>query len=308
MKETVSQGAYPVQVVHGIVFIYMGPPERIPVFPMLDRLDLPGVTTRPGIRLHWECNWLQIKENSVDPYHTYALHMIPQLRGFQQFSDEFGIVPQFVWTETPAGCMYLGVRHVRDNIWVRSTDIYGANLHIINSIFETGRDRKPASAPFMTMWTLPVDDENSINFWLSHLTEEEKMPWEKRRGLEVWGQNAERPYGERQWVPGDYDAMTTQGAINPHNLENLGTNDRGIVLFRRIVRRGIEAVQAGKDPAGFFLRQEDVAPTFANDYVVADSEIGGNPDDVEAQRRFAETVAQQYLQHPPMQRFKEAAA
>ena len=40
MRET-GQGAYPVHVFGGIVFIYMGPPERIPVFPMYDRLKLP---------------------------------------------------------------------------------------------------------------------------------------------------------------------------------------------------------------------------------------------------------------------------
>jgi phenylpropionate dioxygenase-like ring-hydroxylating dioxygenase large terminal subunit len=301
MKRTLSQGAYPTYVFEGIVFIYMGPPERIPVFPLLDRFSLKGVSIRPGLRLPFDCNWLQIKENSLDPIHTYTLHMIPQTRGYQQFSDEFGIVPLFIWAETPAGCMYLGVRHVGDNIWVRSTDTYGANLHMISSIFETGRQRKAANAPFMSMWTLPVDDENSINFYLSHVAADEKMPWEKRRELEQFGQyQGERPYAERQWIPGDYDAMSSQGPVNPHSAETLGALDRGVVMFRRFVREGIEAVQAGRDPKGFFLRREDVAPTFANDYVAPASEVGGDPDDPNVQRAYAEKLAKQYLSHPPM--------
>jgi len=301
MKRTLSQGAYPTYVFEGIVFIYMGPPERIPVFPLLDRFKLDGVSIRPGLRLPFDCNWLQIKENSLDPIHTYTLHMIPQTRGYQQFSDEFGIVPLFIWAETPAGCMYLGVRHVGDNIWVRSTDTYGANLHMISSIVETGRQRKAANAPFMSMWTLPVDDENSINFYLSHVADDEKMPWEKRREIEQFGQyQGERPYADRQWIPGDYDAMSSQGPINPHSAETLGALDRGVVMFRRFVREGIEAVQAGGDPKGFFLRQEDVAPTFANDYVAAASEAAGNPDDPNVQRAFAEKLAKQYLVQPPM--------
>lgn len=301
MKRTLSQGAYPAHVFEGIVFVYMGPPERIPVFPILDRFKLKGIKNVPGLRFPFDCNWLQIKENSLDPIHTYTLHMIPQTRGYQQFSDEFGIVPLFIWTETPAGCMYLGVRHVGDNMWVRSTDTYGANLHIISSIVETGRRRQPVSAPFLTMWTLPVDDENSITFYLSHVADDEKMPWEKRREIEQFGQfQGERPYADRQWIPGDYDAMSSQGAINPHSVETLGSQDRGVVLFRRYIREGIEAVQAGRDPKGFFLRQEDVAPTFASDYVAPAAEAGGDPDDPTVQRAYAEKIARQYLQQPPM--------
>jgi nitrite reductase/ring-hydroxylating ferredoxin subunit len=302
MKRTLSQGAYPTTVFEGIVFIYMGPPDRIPVFPILDRFNLKGISVHPGGRFEFDCNWLQIKENSMDPIHTYTLHMVPQTRGYQQFSDEFGIVPLFIWTETPAGCMYLGVRHVHDNIWVRSTDTYGANLHMISSIIETGSERKTATAPFLSMWTLPVDDENSINFYLSHVRDGDPMPAEKRREIESFGQyKDDRPYAERQWIPGDYDAMSSQGAINPHSVETLGTQDRGVVMFRRYVREGIEAVQAGRDPKGFFLRQEDVAPTFANDWVVPASEAGGNPDDPNVQRAYAEKLAQQYLQQkPPM--------
>jgi len=301
LKRTVSQGAYPVHVFEGIVFVYMGPPERVPVFPVLDRFNLKGVTVHPGARFAFDCNWLQIKENSMDPIHTYTLHMIPQTRGFQQFSNEFGIVPLFVWTETPAGCMYLGVRHVGGNIWVRSTDTYGANLHLISSVVETGRERKSVSAPFLSMWTLPVDDENSITFYLSHVRDGDPTPPDKRRIIESFGQyKGERSYEERQWIPGDYDAMSSQGPINPHSAENLGPMDRGVVLFRRFVRQGIEAVQAGQDPKGFFIHQEDVAPTFATDYIVAAEEIGSDPDDPKVQRTFAEHLAKRYLQTPPM--------
>ena len=34
LQHEASQGAYPTHVFGGIVFIYMGPPERVPVFPM----------------------------------------------------------------------------------------------------------------------------------------------------------------------------------------------------------------------------------------------------------------------------------
>ena len=125
------------------------------------------------------------------------------------------------------------------------------------------------------------------------------MPFEQRRKLEMFGQHEDRPYRERQWIPGDHEAQVGQGPINIHALEHLGTQDRGIVMFRRFVQRGIQAVQKGEDPKGFFLQQDEVAPTFANDRVVA-SEIGGDPNDPAVLREFGERVAEGYRSTPPM--------
>jgi hypothetical protein len=153
----------------------------------------------------------------------------------------------------------------------------------------------------MSIWTLPVDDDHSVGFYVSHVAPGEAMPFEKRRYLEMFGQTQDRPYRERQWIPGDYDAQAGQGPINVHALEQLGTQDRGIVLFRRFVRRGIEAVQRGEDPAGFYLSARDVAPTFANDRIVLAAEIGEDPAVPGALRRFADRVGRDYLASPPME-------
>lgn len=300
LRQEASQGAYPTYIFGGILFIYMGPPEDQPVFPLYDRFALPGVKLVPGPRWPLDCNWIQIKENAVDPHHTQILHVIPQLRGMNHFANEFGNFPELTWTETPGGVMYLAARRVGENVWLRSAEILGANLHTISSIFETGYERKPASLPFMSIWTLPVDDNRSIGFYVSHVTENEPMPFEKRRYLESFGQTDDRSYRERQWIPGDYEAQSGQGAINIHALEQLGTQDRGIVLFRRLVRRGIEAVARGEFPRGFYRTQSEVSPTFANDYVVLASEIGGDADDPAALRRFADRMTVEYLKAPPM--------
>ena len=63
------------------------------------------------------------------------------------------------------------------------------------------------------------------------------------------GQTADRPYEERQVEPGDYDALVSQGAIANHKNEHLATTDRGIVMFRRMLGRAIEAVHIGEVPA-----------------------------------------------------------
>jgi nitrite reductase/ring-hydroxylating ferredoxin subunit len=300
LRRAVSQGAYPVHVFGGIVFIYMGPPERVPVFPMYDRFTLPGIEVVPGMRLPLDCNWIQLKENSVDPAHTAVLHVIPQLRGMEHFAGEFESFPNLMWTETPGGLAYMGARVVNGRIWVRSAETLGATIHCISSIFEGGHANKKANPPFITFWTLPVDDDRSINFFVSHVCQNEPMPFEQRRALEVFGQYEDRPYAERQWIPGDHDAMVSQGPINIHANERLGSLDRGVIMFRRFVRTGIETVQAGNDPVGFYLEQSQVAPTFANDYVADAAQLNGNPDDPEVISAFSRRLVERYLREPPM--------
>lgn len=305
LKCEVSQGGYPSTVFAGIVFAYMGPPERVPAFPVLDRFDLPGITLVPGVRLELDCNWVQIKENVVDPHHTNILHVIPQRRGMDHFANAFENFPELTFMETPAGAMYLAARRSGDNIWVRSAEFFGPSIHCISSIFEGGESPKAATPPFITFWTLPVDDDKSINFFVSHVADEETMPFDKRRALEVFGQTEDRPYHERQYLPGDHEAQVGQGPINVMALEHLGSFDRGIAMFRRHVRQGIKAVAGGRDPKGFYMAADDIPPTFANDRVIPADRVGGSPNDPDVLVRLAEEVGRDYLANPPMRTLRK---
>jgi 5,5'-dehydrodivanillate O-demethylase len=46
----------------------------------------------------------------------------------------------------------------------------------------------------------------------------------------------------------DAMAVETQGAIMDRSRENLGASDRGIVMFRQLLREQIEAVARGERP------------------------------------------------------------
>ncbi len=300
MRDRVSQGAYPVHVFAGIVFIYMGPPDRVPVFPMYDRFSIPNIELVQSTRWPLACNYVQVVENALDPHHTSILHMIPQLRGMKHFGAGFGNVPAMTWADSNAGMIYLAARHVEDNVWVRSAEVVAPNQGFINSVFEEGTERKYASDPFMSFWFLPVDDTHTMRFGLSHITDHELMPFEKRRELEDWGQLDNRSYRDKQWIPGDHEAQTSQGPINVHATENLGYIDSGVAKYRKYVRRNMEEVAAGRDPHGFYLSQSDVPTTSCNDCIVPADEIGGDPDDQAALLRFAETLPERYRHAPPM--------
>lgn len=292
MKEW-KQGAYPTHTFGGIIFAYMGPIERIPPFPRYDRFELTGVGLEPGPRLPFRCNWVQVKENAMDPAHTAILHA---WEGF--FATEFGKFPEITWRETPVGMAYAAARRSGENVWVRSTDILMGNIHSITSVFEDGRTLKECSPPWVTIWTVPEDDENSHQFALCHVMEDDHLPSKARHAMMMVGQTPNRPYPERQRVPGDYDAMTTQGAIAPHSLEHLGALDRGVSMFRRLLREGIRDVQNGKDPKGL-IRSTEPQATFGSDFVVPASAVPAQADEQTTLMAFAEATLDRYFTFPP---------
>jgi phenylpropionate dioxygenase-like ring-hydroxylating dioxygenase large terminal subunit len=298
LKGECGQGAYPTHLSAGIVFAYMGPIEKKPPFPRYDKFEIRGMRLLPGPRLPFACNWVQIKENSMDPAHTAILHAWEGI-----FASEFGKFPQITWAETPVGMLYSAARKVDDKVWVRSTDIMMPNIHSITSVFEDGRSVKDASPPWITMWTVPEDDHRSHQFIVCHMAEDDGTPLEVQHRMMQFGQTPNRPYEERQRVPGDYDAMTTQGGggIAPHSLEHLGTLDQGVVMFRRLLREGIRTVAAGQEPPKM-VAAGAVGATYASDMVVPASAMPGNADEPRDLMEFARATARDYLRAPPLTR------
>lgn len=295
LMKSQRQGAYPVHVFGGIVFAYMGPIELMPPFPRYDRFELPGMRLEAGPRLPYKCNWVQIKENAMDPAHTAILHAWEGV-----FAEEFGKFPELAWSETPLGMSHVAVRRVADNIWVRTTDIYMPNIHSIDSVFEDARETKDCSPPWITIWTVPEDDNSSHQFILVHVPEDDATPIEIHHKLMSYGQTPDRSYEERQKIPGDYEAMTSQGSIAHHSLEHMGTLDRGVSMFRRLLRRGIQNVAESKDPHGL-VRSIEIQPTYGSDLIVPTSSLPGSPDNPDVLLAYGEATLQKYLEEPPLQ-------
>ncbi|MGH7833898.1 MAG: Rieske 2Fe-2S domain-containing protein, partial [Candidatus Binatia bacterium] len=73
-REKIRHPAYPVVKLNGLLFAYMGPPEKKPILPKWDLLVRQDGVRRVEICQVLRCNWFQAMENSVDPFHTYYLH------------------------------------------------------------------------------------------------------------------------------------------------------------------------------------------------------------------------------------------
>jgi hypothetical protein len=264
LHERVWQGAYPTHEFTGLVFAYLGPPDRRPAFPMYDSFNVPGHTLMPAARFTLPCNWLQVKDNSMDPVHTAFLHALSS--GYQ-FTEAFGVVPELDWRTTESGMVYLATRRVGDLVWVRVCDFMPPNVHQFTREIEEATAPKASSRPLIIRWAVPNDDTHTTNFELAQvnpawgLTPEEVA----RPGF---GQSDDRPYAERQRHPADFDAQASQRAVAVHALEHLGSADRGVIMLRRIVREGIRATARGEDPWGSHWPEGEVIRTFTLDAVL----------------------------------------
>ncbi len=69
----VRTGSYPTRVRGGVVWVYMGPPERMGEPPAFEWSVLPS-NQSAAIKRHQSCNWAQIVEGGLDPVHAQYLH------------------------------------------------------------------------------------------------------------------------------------------------------------------------------------------------------------------------------------------
>ncbi len=264
LKDRLYHGAYPTLEFKGLVFAYMGPPDKKPVFPIYDTYERPDHDSWAGDTCTLPCNWLQVKENCMDPAHLLFLHTIvsePQVAA--QVVEDFTEKPEWDYMETPVGMLYLDSRRVDDKVWVRIADFLPPTLHQFPPSGVLFREDDPYGRPDMAIYATPIDDSNTRLFWFNHTREGSGEP----AGL-PFGQTAERPYEERQRVPGDYDAQSSQRSIARHALEHLGNSDRGIIMLRNMVRRGIRAVQEGEDPKGVRREDNGTLTTYSRDISV----------------------------------------
>jgi phenylpropionate dioxygenase-like ring-hydroxylating dioxygenase large terminal subunit len=299
LKDRLYHGAYPTHEHNGIIFAYLGPPDRQQSLPVYDSFNRPGYRLIPGQKYFYPCNWLQILENAMDPAHTAFLHTI--VSG-AVFTNEFGVLPELDFVETPVGMIYIATRRVGDNVWARMVEVVLPNLQQVAPIWEDGREEHPFSGPMMSRWIVPVDDTNTMFVEFRHVSETKGMTpeWWADHDIMLPGQLAAESYEESQRHPGDYEAQVSQRPIAIHGLEHLGATDRGVSMFRNQIRRGIRAVKAGDEPAGLPQTAGAVIPTYCNDTIVHVPPVETAVADRQLMRETGRRLAETYLKDSPL--------
>ncbi|HEX4192536.1 MAG TPA: hypothetical protein VHY80_05535, partial [Stellaceae bacterium] len=242
LKRDVRLAGYAVVEAGGLVFAYLGP-KPVPAFPRWDILFREAGLTKVGADEE-HCNWLQRAENTVDQHHLCSLHasVYPQLA--------------FKRSEVDWDPAWFGL-----NITMRVPGISKPKLDQFifpsSNRFTQARVGVPPSHNLRIR--VPTDDTKTTTFWVKtypSITDQGRL---KTEGLKPRQRGVYDRAEDGWWdIPSheqDRVAQESQGLITDRSIETLGWTDRGIVLFRKMLHDGLDAVAAGRDPLGV-LREE----------------------------------------------------
>jgi len=255
-RDRVRQPWYPVEEQYGLIWTYMGPPDRKPALPRYDTFeDLADdellIANDEGVGgggpALLDFNWLQHWENVMDPFHVPILHA--RFSG-NQFTPEMALIPEVSYEYTPAGVRSIQMRELGDGRQLRRvTEVMFPNLRVVAS------PKLASGQTNMIGWVVPMDDtsfriftiarDSDRDFLAKLRSTHEGRPWKDLDDL------------DHQRLPGDYEAQKSQGDISLHSEDHLTTTDQGVAMVRRMMAKQARLVASGGDPAGVVFDEAD---------------------------------------------------
>jgi 5,5'-dehydrodivanillate O-demethylase len=242
---SVKHKAYPIQKLAGLYWAYLGPQPA----PALPKYDVWARTDG----WHWlralpqlDCNWLQAMENSVDTAHLHILHQELVTDGFKVESTTRGTI---------------------DNLTKFEVEEFDHGL-LKRRIFKDGQvEEHPLLFPTVlrqanrTQIRVPIDDTHTWIVYV-HFVPDSAEPRANKDDVPV---SYRKPFKNPPGVghpfakfrldevdAQDFMAWETQGPILDRTRERLSGSDRGVVMYRDMLRREIKKVEEGLDPINFF--------------------------------------------------------
>ena len=250
-RHKMLQPWYPVQERYGLVFAYMGPPEKKPVLPRFDALEelddgefieVDDTSIGSGGAAIAPCNWLQHYENVVDPYHVPILH--GNFSG-TQFTPAMNLMPEVKFEVSDRGVISRSVRRLPDGkVMHRVTEVVLPTLRVVPNPF-VGKYGRVESIG----WTIPIDDTH-YRIYTAARTTQKGVLLPRAADAAARRNRQDMTPAERRDAPNDWEAQIGQGPITLHSEEHLASSDRGIIMLRRLLARQVDAVAAGQDPIG----------------------------------------------------------
>ena len=277
LAQRVRQKSYPVVEKSGMLFAWLG--EGKPsAFPAFDCFVAPGTHTF-AFKGRLECNWLQALEVGIDPAHASYLHRFFE---DEDTSDSYG--KQFRGTSADSSMPITKVLRDfdRPEISVDRTD-YGMRLIALRKLSEAHTHVRvtnlmfpqafviPMSAEMtISQWHVPVDDRNC--YWYAIFTSftgpVDKQAMRDQR-LQLYtlpdykprvGKANDYGFNPDEQLKGTYTGMgndinvhdqwavESPGPIQDRTREHLGTTDKGIIAYRKLLVEAIEKNAAGEKP------------------------------------------------------------
>jgi 5,5'-dehydrodivanillate O-demethylase len=249
-KDKITTPAYRVQELGGLIFAYLGP-EPAPLLPEWDLFAFKNVYRDIGACVI-PCNWLQVMENSVDPVHAEWAH-----GHFANYVNERKGLPEYI--KPIRAHKKIGFDVFEHGIIKRRVlegqDENGSNWTVGHPLVFPNF-LKVGGYQYRT----PIDDTHTLHIWYTTYApgEGETVPEDAPIPFYQVPMPTMDEDGNPNWNDLDYTAgqdlvnWESQGPIADRSEENLGRSDRGVILFRQLLRENLDKVARGEDPMNVF--------------------------------------------------------
>ena len=281
--ERIKLTSYPLIARGGILWTYMGPPEKQPPLPEYEFALVTSEQRFVSKRLQ-ECNWLQALEGGIDSSHVSFLHRAtlntdPLFKGAK--SNQYNLddaQPHFEVVEAPGG-LFVGARRKAEhgNWYWRVTPWVMPCVTIVPP-----RSDYPVHGHF---W-IPIDDENCWAWSYDYhptraITDAERKAMADGKGVHckvhpgsyrpvankdndyLMDRAAQRRGDSYSGIDGiaiqDGSLQESMGPIVDRTKENLVSTDNGIIMARHRLMRAAKALtEKGVLPPGVDVAHQNV--------------------------------------------------
>ncbi len=256
-KEKIRTTCYPVQVLGGLVWAYLGP-QPAPLLPDWAGFYVPGYTIVSF--LHAPCHWLQIMEGFYDPVHVEWLHdrWSYRVRG-QEVPESRPRHVAFRWLDFEYGVVFQRKLEGSDR-WLADRTVLFPNI-----------DGAGGQGWYLT-WLVPIDDVNTLVAYRLTITswktpfgqvviapktefEQTEIPCHRTRATLAAEGGPTKDVGSHL-ISQDCAAWLGLGPLVDRTSERLSATDAGVIMFRRKLLEQARIVQGGGDPMGTIRASE----------------------------------------------------
>jgi len=246
-KNRIHHPAYPVQKLAGLLFAYLGPPP-VPLLPRYDVLARADGERRIVVLPRLDCNWLQPMENSVDPTHNHYLHR--QGTGRPVHGDSAAETQKYEFAVIDCGIMKK-----------RFAANGNGELRVVNAhpLVFPNMLRQHHGREHYLQYRVPEDDAHTLFFEVYLIESSDGAPVPQPDNPPVEYAPYHKSDGvyrmDKVWMQ-DYMAWETAGSIYDRSSEHLAVGDKGILVFRKLLKQQIDRVRRGRDPIGVIRSEE----------------------------------------------------